>query len=270
MKIGEEIAADSPQGRARDAVRELPTVPADEGFRSRLRQDFIAGTLAPRLRVVRTPWAGAALWVPLAAAAALVLVALGIQRPLDWQVVRLEGVGKLTIDGRAVGVTQSAEIDRLLRHGGHLVLPDDAGLDLVAPGQLAVSLHGGTDIVVPSGAGGLGPRHMRAQVLMGNAYFETGPRFHGSSLDVETPEATAHVVGTSFAVLRQPHGTCVCVMEGRVRVTHRLQPRDVVDVPAGLRRMCYDDSESETGPILQSSVHALHALRGESSRLLGR
>lgn len=271
MSERDDITTES-QARARDAVRALAPAVPDPAFRARLRGQFVAGTITPAApRVVRGPWAvRPAFWVPLAAAAGFALAFFTINRAPDWQVIATSGTGTVQVGSQVVPAVQREAIAALVRRGGHIRLSDDVSLDLVSPGQIAVSLAPGCDITLPPAPNRIWDRAAHADLAMGDAFFATGPHFHGASLDVTTDEANAHVVGTSFAVLRQPHGTCVCVMEGRVRVNHELTPGDVVEVPAGLRRMCYDDSPSETGPILKYSEHALHHLRAASQAALNR
>jgi ferric-dicitrate binding protein FerR (iron transport regulator) len=52
----------------------------------------------------------------------------------------------------------------------------------------------------------------------GEIRIATGPDFRGARLTIATPEARVEVTGTTLAVIREPAGTCVCVMQGNVRV----------------------------------------------------
>jgi ferric-dicitrate binding protein FerR (iron transport regulator) len=83
---------------------------------------------------------------------------------------------------------------------------------------------------------------------------------------------SVRAVGTAFAVLRDPAGaTCVCVMEGRVRVNEAgAAAATAVDVPAGMRRIVEHGYSAETRPILAESVHRLHHQRDVAGARLGR
>jgi ferric-dicitrate binding protein FerR (iron transport regulator) len=62
----------------------------------------------------------------------------------------------------------------------------------------------------------------------------TGRRFSGARLAITTPEASVRVTGTTLAVIAEPAGTCVCVLEGTAHVSpHR---GGVTRVSSGTRR----------------------------------
>jgi len=159
-----------------------------------------------------------------------------------------------------------------LRHGGHVKVEGAVTLDLAAPRIAAVTLAPDAEIQLSSTPGRWWARGMRAEVASGDAYFTTGRGFHGAHLDVSTPEVSVRAVGTSFAVLRDPAGaTCVCVMEGRVRVGEvGAAPTSAVEVPAGMRRIVQPGYGAETKPILDESVHRLHRQRDLTGAMLVR
>src|SRR5690242_2104742 len=134
MIAREETPVTPAEGRVRDAVGALPPARADGAFRERLRREFVAGGIAPRLRVVRTSWrARVAIWSSAAAAAAAAFVTvslLGSSTP-DYRVVAVEGTGAAIVDGRSIPIDHASELARALRHGGHVVMPKDATVDLV-------------------------------------------------------------------------------------------------------------------------------------------
>jgi hypothetical protein len=258
---------------AAEAVGALSSPRPDSAYRAQVARAFASGTLTSRVRsrplLLRT-----SVWAPVAAAAAaLVVVAFAMNRGPDWQVLGVLGDGQAMVNGVAIPL-HSPELSRAVRRGAHVVLPPRTAVDLVAPGQLAARLMTGADygadVVLPAAPNRWWNRATRGRVSLGNTYMKTGPRFHGALLAMDTPEATAHITGTSFAVLRDSlAGTCVCVMEGRVSVSYE-QGRETVQVPAGKRCICPPEGEAEIEPILDYSEHALHKLGEKAGALLGR
>jgi len=254
--------------RAAEAVAALPAERPGAAYRARVAGAFAAGTLKSAVRT-RSAFATRAPWGAFAAAAGLVAVAFALNRGPDWSVLGVTGDGVAVVDGTPLP-SRSPELARAVRRGAHIVLPQGLSLDLVAPGQVAASLAGGTDIVLPASPNRWWSREAHGRVTLGSAYLETGRDFHGAQLVVDTPEASARVVGTALAVLRDAEaGTCVCVMEGNVSVTAGRE-RERYSVPAGQRCICPVTGEAQLGSILHSSEHALHALGARSAAALGR
>ena len=256
--------ANAGEQAARDAVRGLPTPDTEAGFRARLRHEFTTGRFGRR---VPPPQPFAAWWVrpqvlvPLAAGL-LVVAGVTLNRGPDWRLVSADGDGRITVDGATFAPRDPALAPRL-RRGGHVRVEGAVTLDVVAPGVAAVTLAPGAELKLSSAPGRWWARGMRAHVASGDAYFTTGRAFHGAHLDVSTPEASVHAVGTAFAVLCEPGGTCVCVLEGRVRV-------GADEVPAGMRRIVHAGGHAETLPILDDSVTRLHRQRQVTEPVLGR
>lgn len=262
------------EDRVRAALLALPVIDAEPAFRARLRSQFTQGAFESQAGGVgrisplpRSEWIGAAL----AVAACLVLAFLVLDRGPDWQVTRTGGQGSVLVGNRMVPLSDVATLSAALARGGRIRLPASGTLELVAPGSIAMSLAEGSEVVIPRAPGRWFGRSVRAEVRNGEAFITTGRRFSGSHLTVTTDEATVEVVGTTFAVLRHPEGTCVCVMDGRVRVSPAGE--SVIEVGAGLRRFCYPRGSartSESAPILGYSEKVLHQLRDSTERLLER
>lgn len=258
---------------AREALGAMPSALPDAAYRQRVAHAFVSGSLRSTVR--RRPFlARVAPWtaVAVAAAASLVAVAFALNRGPDWRVIGVRGSGTVMVDGRAIAL-EGAELARAVRRGAHVTLANDASLDLVAPGLLAMNIAGGSDIVLPEPPNRWWSRASYGRLNAGNAYISTGRAFHGATLAMATPEAVAHVTGTSLAVLRDGEaGTCVCVMEGRVVVSYEEgdEGTESLTVPAGKRCVCPIEGEAEIGPILDSSEHALHRLNEASAAALGR
>jgi hypothetical protein len=233
----------------------------------------LKSTVRQRPVFARMQW-----WAVMGAAAALVALAFGLNRGPDWRVVEVRGTGSAMVDGRQVAL-QGADLARAIRRGAHVTLAEGADLDLVAPGMLAVNIAGGSDVVLPAAPNRWWSRAASGRVNVGSAYITTGSGFHGATLAMATPEAVAHVTGTSLAVLRDREaGTCVCVMRGQVVVSYEEEEegkpgedhQEALTVPAGKRCICPIGGEAEIGPILSSSEHALHAQSARSAAALGQ
>lgn len=270
---------DEPTGAeraTRDTVRALARPRADAAFRARLRHEFTTGRFGRRVPAdtPRPWWALKRVLVPVAAAV-LAVAAVWLDRGPDWQIAAADGDGHVTLVGVSDGGMRAPGDPVLaarLTRGGELITDSTLTLHLVAPGVAAVTLAPGTEVRLSSAPGRWWGRGMRVEVKSGDAYFATGRAFHGAHLDVSTPEVSVRAVGTAFAVLRDPAGaTCVCVMEGRVRVGEAgAAAADAVEVPAGMRRIVEAGHGAETLPILEESVHRLHRQRVVTGTLLGR
>ena len=263
----------TPSERAtRDAVRGLAHPPVAEAFRARLRHEFVSGRIGRRReRTWAAPWfARGALLAPLAAGLIAVTL-LAANRGPDWRVVSADGDGRVVVDGIEFAPGDTAALAERVSRGGRVVLRGAVTLDLVAPGVAALTLSPGCDALLSPAPNRWWWRAMNARLAAGDAYFSTGRVFHGATLDVRTPEASVRAVGTSFAVLCAPFGTCVCVMQGRVMVGGRdTAPGEGVVVPFGMRRVVHPDQAAETLPILDSSVQHLHRQLATAGARLGR
>ena len=191
-------------------------------------------------------------------AAGLLLVAgvLGNRGP-DWRVSSVNGDGRVVVGGTSFAPGERDRIAAALRRGGTVRIEGAVTLDLVAPGVVAVAIGPRTRATLPAAPGRWWGREMRASVAAGDVYFSTGRAFRGAKLTVGTPELEAVAVGTSFAVLCHPGGSCVCVMQGRVSVSPS-EGGEATVVPEGMRRTVDSAGAGETLPILEDSVHRLH------------
>ena len=264
--------ANAAEQAARDAVRGLARPRAEATFRARLRHEFTTGRFGRRgagLAPARAWWARPPLLAPLAAGL-LVVAGATLNRGPDWRLVSADGDGRVIVDG-ATFSPRDAALGARLRRGGRVSVDGAVTLDLVAPGIAAVALAPGAEVQLSSAPGRWWARGMRAHVANGDAYFTTGRGFHGAHLDVSTPEVSVRAVGTAFAVLREAEATCVCVLEGHVRVGETGAPAaNAIEVPQGMRRIVQAGGRGETQPILDESVHRLHRQRDVAGALLGR
>ncbi len=254
----DEIVMSDAERRARDAARALPAATPDPAWRARLGEAFASGAIAegrlsslpespdpadaddaPAARVVALPRRRARMpWLVAAAAAAAVVVVLGLGRAPDWQVVGATPGGTLRLGDERIALTDTRRLRARLTRGGSFTL-EGGRLWLRAPGTLAIEVAPGTVATLPPPPSRWFGRAMRARVASGELRITTGPRFHGATLRVTTPEARVEVTGTTLAVIREPHCTCVCVYEGRVMVG--AAQGAMQEVTGGDRRTLFSD-----------------------------
>jgi hypothetical protein len=242
------------QQNAREAVRALHVPEPDPEFRAQLRSEFTAGRFDVRPRRLvhlrwwereSTRWAA----VSIAAAATLVAVLMLNQGPA-WRVSSSHGEGIAVVDGRPVPIGHTTDFNRWLRAGATVEIPDDSDLEIHSPGLLAVELSPGTRFTIPDVPGRWFRRAVRAEVSGGEARITTASKFHGAHLEITTPEAKIEVTGTTLAVICEPEGTCVCVLEGVVRVGGQGQP--MVGVAHGHRRYVFADGRPAVSAEIRS------------------
>jgi FecR protein len=231
---------------AREAVHGLSVPEADVAYRAELRAAFVAGTFAEHAtRVVHlrwweresTRWAGAAL-----AAAAALLAVVTLNRGPEWRLTALYGDGVAVIDGRPVPLAHTEEFVRWLRPGARVEMPPASDLEMVSDGVAAIQLSPGTAFTLPEPPGRWFWRRVHAEVESGEIRVTTGRAFHGARLAIRTHEADLMVTGTTFAVICEPEGTCVCVLEGTVMVGPVGQAME--PVTAGSRRYVFADGRT--------------------------
>ncbi|HEY2955620.1 MAG TPA: FecR domain-containing protein [Candidatus Eisenbacteria bacterium] len=257
--------------RARAAVRRLAPPAAPAAWRARLKHEFASGALAsapPRAAVLPLPlhrrpafhWA----LLPVAAAAALVAASALNQAP-RWELISSRGDGIAVIDGVPVPVNHADDLARRLRPGARLRLPESAELAIASRGQIAMEITPGTDLTLPEPPGRWFGRHARAGIAVGDLRVTTGRGFRGARLEIETPEAMVEVTGTTLAVICEPAGTCVCVLEGHVMVAVRGESTRA-EVGAGRRRFVFNDARppesASIRPVEDVMLRQLRTQRG--------
>lgn len=267
--------------RVRGLVRAAGPVKADPAFRARLKDAFVSGAIeapAPPPRAarparpdLRAPWEGVQ-WMRwglgLASAAAMFFVVVALNRGPSWELRAVSGQGVAVIDGRPVPLNHHDEIARMIRPGSRVRVPDGADVMLASAGTMALELTAGTDAVIPATPGRWFGRGVQSEVRSGTMRITTGARFHGARLMVQTPSADVQVTGTTLAVICEPEGTCVCVLEGVVEVGPHGGPR--AEVPHGRRRFVYlDDREPDADTIRQKEAVMLADFRDAQREVLG-
>lgn len=234
------------EARAREAVRGLERPRADAAYRERLKRDFVTGQIGER-RVLELPiaWHRRLAWrlalAPVAAAALVVAVVLANRGP-GWTVLATSGDGVAVVDRTPVPLGHGAELERRLRPGARLAMPEGSEMEIATAGGLVVQVTAGTEFTLPAVPGRWFGRQVTGAVRHGEIRVTTGPAFRGARLRVDTPEATVQVTGTTLAVICEPAGTCVCVYDGAVQVGARGAVAETV--PSGRRRFVFNDGRA--------------------------
>jgi len=233
------------------AVRALPDASADPAYRDRLRAAFVSGAIAPSARPRRARVAPARVrWVAAVAAAAVVLViAAGIlDRGPRLELMSLRGADAIVIDGQTVSASDTDALGAMLRPGAEVRVPPGAVLDLVAGRTAAIEIAGGSTFTLPAMPGRWFTRSRAARLDAGEIRFRSGPRFAGGRLAFHTPDGMAEVTGTLLSVQCDASGTCVCVLDGTVRVGRTSDA--LTAVAAGARMVLPREGEATVSPVV--------------------
>lgn len=221
--------------RVQEAIRDLPEPSPDSEFRSRLRGQFMAGEIPGTV-----PEAGPAKVVPLfraaiglLAAAALAGLFFTMNRGPEWVFVGAAGEGTISVGEVTFPIDQAADVFPSLPPGT-VVRIGEGMLDLVSGNVVALQMAPGSELRVPSRPGRWIGRSIEGEVTSGEVRFVTGPDFPGRGLTIAAPGARIEVTGTTFAVICTPDSTCVCVLEGEVRMHDDDGESELVR--AGMRR----------------------------------
>jgi ferric-dicitrate binding protein FerR (iron transport regulator) len=248
------------------ALLALPRPAARAPFRAGLRRRFLE--VDPDLRVGEPApppppasphevWRRRALKVGAIAAAALVLLVLFELRPRGprWSVIEASPGAIVRVDGTPRRADDAAALEEALV--GAEAIESEAGTLRLRLGDLyLLELGPGTALRLSTldRAARAEPLAIRAE--RGSVRVRTGPAFAGSRMRVSAPNLDLRVVGTTFAVDRLEHGTCVCCFEGTVE----LVAGGVIEDPSplGPGRFCIVDDDEARGA-QWGDVHGPHA-----------
>jgi len=211
------------ESRVLERIRGVARPSAEPLFREQLKRDFVSGSFGQRPRAVaiapHRPARFLAWAAGLSAAAAVAIVLAALNQPPRWTALPSGGSGNLVVNGLSIPVRETAELTRRIRPGSRIRLENTEDLNLISSGLLAMQLSPGTEMVLPPPPGRWFARGPQGNVSGGLLRVTTGKRFHGARLAITTPDATIHVTGTTLAVIAEPTGTCVCVLEGTAHVS---------------------------------------------------
>ena len=244
--------------RARRALLEASPPRADVAFRERIRDEFVTGAIEVsgtreargRARRKTIPIRGlqprkrAPVWIAasVALAAALTIVVGTLNQGQKWLVTGVRGEGTVAVDGDYVALSDRTSLNRLLVPGAEVKIPDGVEIDLLSGGVMALQLTRRTNMTIPPPPARWINRRIEMHVRYGDIRVTTGPKFHGTHLEVVTPDAAVDVTGTTLAVIVQTNGTCVCVLEGTAkvgRVVAGVGPTDMQPVSEGRLRFVW-------------------------------
>lgn len=234
---------------ARDAVHGLPPVKPEPAYRAGLRTAFASGEIAAKearaesepereRELVRLPFPSRhRLWTGLAVGLALVVaVVTGVlNQGSSWRVAGVRGEGSVLLDGASYAAGDAALTGRRIPPGTRVEVTNAAELDLRADGVMMLQVVGGSDLILPPSPPRWFARRSSFHVERGEIRVTTGPAFQGARLEITTPDAAIAATGTTFAVILEPTGTCVCVLEGTVAVG----PRDNSPAPVSSGNLRY-------------------------------
>jgi hypothetical protein len=142
-------------------------------------------------------------------------------RGAQWRVVQVVGTGFVQADGEPIPVERSELLAQRIHPGVELVVPETASLQISAGSDLAMEILPGTRLTIPPPPPHWFFRQSEFWARGGELRLTTGPTFQGAKLAVHTADAMILVKGTTLAVIMEPTGTCVCVLEGEVMVGAR-------------------------------------------------
>ena len=170
----------------------------------------------------------------MSATIAWLIVLAGLNQAPPWTALPSAGSGRVIVNGAPVPVRDYLQLTRKLAPGARVRLESDQDLAILSSGVLALQLTPGTEAVLPAPPGRWFGRSGTARVDRGLMRVTTGLRFDGAHLAITTPDATVRITGTTVAVIAEPAGTCVCVLDGTADVK-AARRGEVVHVPPGAR-----------------------------------
>jgi ferric-dicitrate binding protein FerR (iron transport regulator) len=182
--------------------------------------------------------------------AALAVLWFGSTPSETWRVLGVSGPMQVTLDGDEVDLPAGTLLD-----GGSFVVGDSTEVELEW-GALRLRLRPGTEVTVPAPPGRWFGRKRALHLTAGEAYGSSGLAGVGFDLRLQTPEAEARLLGTTFAVFRTADATCFCLYRGGLEVTPR--GGESFELPVQRRVYIYDDGRAP-------SIEALDA--GETMKL---
>lgn len=244
-------------------LRDLPSPNADDAFRRRMREAFVAGSLEPASRSSRGARGARRSGAPRGlAVAATLLVAIGLgwfaNRGPEVSLLEVSGEGLVTIDGNAIPVGDRAALAAALAPGATVEVPAGVTLAAAIPGVALLEAAAGTEVVLPGAYGRWWPTRARCEVRRGEVRFASGPEFAGRELEFTTPHGMARITGTVVSVMSDANGTCVCVLEGTALVGR--DASDLSPIAVGSRMVLPAEGATSTSPVVPVHAQGIEAM----------
>ncbi len=223
----------SPEQRALDALKKMPALKAPDTTRARARQAFFIDPDTVVTEDDASVGVRGSVWTAVAAAAAVVaLLIYGAMPNGHWIVTQAEPASAISIVGHTPELGQTFA-------GGSVQTAADCEFELTLDGIMRMRFRPDTQAEVPSTPARWFNRDRELLVEAGEVFGTTdGPL--GFSFRLRTPEATADLVGTTFAVIRNAEATCFCLYEGSIEFTP-LATGQAATLPVGKRVTIYRD-----------------------------
>jgi uncharacterized cupin superfamily protein len=217
------------QQRVQAELRAMTPPVARDEFRAELRERFVQGSLeetgvdTPVPRVVARPRARRLLrWtVPLATAAALVLMFSSVNRGSAWEVMRVSaGTEVIMLDGKGFSCDDLDPIEAALHPGCKILVPEGGQMEVISEGNLLLQLNGGVAVTLPTPPSRWFRRALESEFSgEGTLRVATGDQFAGTRYRIHSQGVDLEITGTAFAVIQTADETCICVLDGEVVAT---------------------------------------------------
>lgn len=174
---------------------------------------------------------------------AAIVIVVGVLNPGPrWRVsTSQDATGNVLVDGDPVPASDFTSLTDLLHPGVDLEWRGQGDLELASGDAIALRVLPGSVLTLPEAPGRYFARTTKGALTEGEIRVSTGRAFEGATLVLSTPEADVRVSGATLAVIREPVATCVCVLDGNVRVKTATQNFGLVS--AGQRQTVFNNGQ---------------------------
>ncbi len=224
--------------RLQEAIRGLGEVRADDGFRDRLRGQFISGNFGEVVPLGKKSNRRRLWGTAISSMAAILAFLLLSSGDPAWTLKSVSGTGSILVNGHSVDASDFEGLKALVEPGARFVVPATAELELRLGKVMVFGIIRDSDVTIPTNPEGDDTGYT-ATVTVGELLVKTGPAFPGEELLILTSEGRIELTGTTIAVNKGDGFTCVCVLEGTARIGK--DEADLEDVAAGYRKVMFAD-----------------------------